>query len=656
MTEAEPARLAFDDVLIDFAGRRLFRGGVEQTLEPKAFAVLAFLAATPGHVFTRDEILDAVWGHRHVTPGVLNRIVTLVRQALGEDAQHARLLQTMYGVGYRFDVPPPVPTETEPESSDISTSAALAGGSRAAVPPQRAWRRASWSMLWLVAVVVLGASLVLRSVDSGTPVPAMNGTTATSAIAVAPTLVVMPLKSIGGADGTRVVAEGLGEELICSLAKIDGLRVIAHTSTMLATAQSGDAAELVRRLGITHSLEGNLQQAGQALRVRMRLVDALSGNTVWVKDFDREAAEVLGLQRDIARQVADSLALRMGLDPDAAAKSGDVEFVRRTMEARAMLARGDDAGQSSAEVAEREFRALVRERPDDARARAGLALVLTIRSRRSPELASQLADEALGEARIARVLDPTQPESWSVEAHIACARDEWERCLALREKARLMAPSNMHVVYPAVVSLAHLGYLDRAGAVARELATRDPLAGSVRFILGRILDSQGRHDEARVELGQVGAEGAYARWFNAAWRKDFAQALQIADTEIAAAPALALDAAFVATSHALLDPAAWPRAEAEFERSEREGLAWNFLRVFSPDADKDAGRAIRAIDALRRGELSSWQLLLWSRDLAWLRRDPSFQVYLRDSGILAYWRAHGFPTQCRADGDGAVCD
>lgn len=97
--------LVFDDVVIDFAGRRLLRAGVVQALEPKAFAVLALLGGTPGRVFTRDEILDAVWGHRHVTPGVLNRVMTLLRHALGEDAHSPHYLHTVHGVGYRFDLP-----------------------------------------------------------------------------------------------------------------------------------------------------------------------------------------------------------------------------------------------------------------------------------------------------------------------------------------------------------------------------------------------------------------------------------------------------------------------------------------------------------------------------------------------------------------------
>jgi DNA-binding winged helix-turn-helix (wHTH) protein len=81
---ADTARwILFDRVEIDLTGRRLFVDGQESPLEPKAFAVLALLARQPGRALTRDEILDAVWGHRHVTPGVLNRIVTLLRRALG---------------------------------------------------------------------------------------------------------------------------------------------------------------------------------------------------------------------------------------------------------------------------------------------------------------------------------------------------------------------------------------------------------------------------------------------------------------------------------------------------------------------------------------------------------------------------------------------
>ena len=103
-------RYRFDGIEVDAAAHTVVRDGHPRALEPKAFGVLALLAGTPGRVFARDEILDAVWGHRHVTQSVLNRIMSLLRQALGEDAQHPRMLHTVYGVGYRFDLPAPAPT------------------------------------------------------------------------------------------------------------------------------------------------------------------------------------------------------------------------------------------------------------------------------------------------------------------------------------------------------------------------------------------------------------------------------------------------------------------------------------------------------------------------------------------------------------------
>lgn len=158
-----PASLAFDDVVIDFAGRRLLRAGVEQPLEPKAFGVLALLAGAPGRAFARDEILDAVWGHRHVTPGVLNRVMTLLRHALGEDAQLPRYLRTVHGVGYRFDLPaPPLPAD-EPEPTDAADAAPTADTDaprrRTGDPPSAAAPRRRWP--WLLGLVVLLALVAL---------------------------------------------------------------------------------------------------------------------------------------------------------------------------------------------------------------------------------------------------------------------------------------------------------------------------------------------------------------------------------------------------------------------------------------------------------------------------------------------------------------
>lgn len=138
MIQPNTTRVTFDDVVIDLSGHRLSRAGVQQTLEPKAFGVLALLVQAPGRVFTRDEIMDAVWGHRHVTPGVLNRVMTLLRHALGEDARGSHYLHTLHGVSYRFDLPPP------------------ADATVAALPSRRSWSRTLWLLPLLVMLMAGG--------------------------------------------------------------------------------------------------------------------------------------------------------------------------------------------------------------------------------------------------------------------------------------------------------------------------------------------------------------------------------------------------------------------------------------------------------------------------------------------------------------------
>jgi non-specific serine/threonine protein kinase len=90
------------DCELDTANRTFRRGGTEYTLEPKVFAVLTQLLMRPGELLTRDQLLDAVWGHRYVTPSTLNRVIALARRALVDDGERPKFIQTVHGSGYRY--------------------------------------------------------------------------------------------------------------------------------------------------------------------------------------------------------------------------------------------------------------------------------------------------------------------------------------------------------------------------------------------------------------------------------------------------------------------------------------------------------------------------------------------------------------------------
>ena len=96
------ARLRFDCFELDEADARLARAGEPVALAPKPFAVLCALARKPDKLVTKNELLDAVWGHRFVTDSVLKSAISEVRAALGDDSKQPRYIETVSRRGYRF--------------------------------------------------------------------------------------------------------------------------------------------------------------------------------------------------------------------------------------------------------------------------------------------------------------------------------------------------------------------------------------------------------------------------------------------------------------------------------------------------------------------------------------------------------------------------
>jgi TolB-like protein/DNA-binding winged helix-turn-helix (wHTH) protein/Tfp pilus assembly protein PilF len=321
MDPSTPVPLAFDASAIDFAGRRLLRDGIEQPLEPKAFAVLALLAGTPGRVFTRDEILDAVWGHRNITPGVLNRVMTLLRHALGEDAQAARYLHTVHGVGYRFDLPGPAPG-TPPQAMQAS------GPEAPTVPaPSPTRRRASdrraipramlWLLLPLLAVLAFaGWKWWPRTLPA--PKPAMERSIA-----------VLPLVNASNDAQQLYFSDGLSENLIDALSRFEGLKVIGRTSAFQFRGSKDDSATIGRKLGVSYLLAGSVQRAGDVVRISTTLTRAADGSTLWAEHYDRPYKDLFALQDEITSAVASALHARLlstnTIAPDDRPPSGNIE-------------------------------------------------------------------------------------------------------------------------------------------------------------------------------------------------------------------------------------------------------------------------------------------------------------------------------------------
>lgn len=101
----DPIRTRFGPFRLDEAEALLERDGQPVEVPPRAFQVLCELARHPGHLVTKDALLDAVWGHRHINESALKNIVSQLRQALGDNARESQFIETAPRRGYRFIAP-----------------------------------------------------------------------------------------------------------------------------------------------------------------------------------------------------------------------------------------------------------------------------------------------------------------------------------------------------------------------------------------------------------------------------------------------------------------------------------------------------------------------------------------------------------------------
>ena len=137
---AQPATLHFGDFRLEPGNARLTHGSRRIELAPKAFSVLCHLAARPGQLVTKDELLDAVWGRRFVSESVLKTAVNAIRAALDDDPRQPTFIETVSRRGYRFllaqatvrspgedAASPSTSTSTSPSSSSSASAAAFVG-------------------------------------------------------------------------------------------------------------------------------------------------------------------------------------------------------------------------------------------------------------------------------------------------------------------------------------------------------------------------------------------------------------------------------------------------------------------------------------------------------------------------------------------------
>ena len=124
-------------------------------------------------------------------------------------------------------------------------------------------------------------------------------------------IAVLPFADLSAERDQEYFSDGIAEEILNALTKVDGLRVPARTSSFAYRGASVDAREIGKRLGVETLLEGSIRKSGKRVRIGVQLIDASNGYQLWSERFDREIADIFAIQDEIARNVLESLGLAL---------------------------------------------------------------------------------------------------------------------------------------------------------------------------------------------------------------------------------------------------------------------------------------------------------------------------------------------------------
>ena len=279
MPSEEPARVCeFGPFRYDPAQRLLFRGGEVVALAPKAIDTLHVLIERRGQIVEKAELMRLVWPDCTVEEVGLARNISLLRKALGEDAE--TYIETVPRRGYRF----------------------TAGKDEATGQLPAVKRRPILPLVAGVGALLLAAFVYFQFYESSRFVPA-QGQRAFLAVAT--------IEIIGPELERTGFPRAFTETLAAELAKHDSVRLISPSTVRRYERWGIPTALMARMLGLHVIVEGTARQSGTLVRIAIRLSDVHSGRLIWAEDYEIPAADLESAESGVARTAAAQITQRL---------------------------------------------------------------------------------------------------------------------------------------------------------------------------------------------------------------------------------------------------------------------------------------------------------------------------------------------------------
>ena len=311
-------------------------------------------------------------------------------------------------------------------------------------------------------------------------------------------IVVIPFDNLSGDRGEEYFVDGMHEAVIGELASLDALRVVSRTSAMRYRGSGRPASEIARALEVDAAMEGSVLRVADRVRIALQLVDVRTDEHIWTGRYERDLDDVLALQSEIARAVANEIDLVVspaegngnGHGPEGpSTRRPDPAAYDAYLKGRWSLRRWPAAG--ATEDAVREFERAVAIDPAFALAQAALAEATYVES-----LGLKSFERGRAAALRAVELAPDLPDAQMALGLVHMRAWEWREAEEAFRQAIALDPGSMraHMWYAML-----LRYTSRPEAAMQELRAAldlDPVSLLYQSMMGWVLFDQRRYDEA----------------------------------------------------------------------------------------------------------------------------------------------------------------
>jgi TolB-like protein len=405
---------------------------------------------------------------RHVQPLLDGLLAKQPADRIGSGSEAARMAAAISSKAPSAGgTPAGVSSGTTAVQTPVASHGPAHGGLAEAEPASR--RRKS---AWLLALLIVPFTFGVWWAGTKLGVAPRGGETPTTAVRRAvSTVAVMPCRNWLTDPNQAWLGEGLADELIQRLARLQGIRVIARASSFALQSQNLTTPEIGRRLGAELLITCSLRDSPGGVRVVAELTDAASQTQRWAVQYDRAPGELLGAIDEIAVGVAERLLTTLVGDQRALLLRHNTENLEALRLYQASIPMGEQWTRESLREAETLLARSLELDPDFALARQARALLLLNRMQIDNLSMAEIAPAIEAELDEALRLDPELGEAYAVRCQLAMSRFDWARARADCNHAIRLSPNSGRVHY--MVGQFEFSFGDLARGVAHELRFRE---------------------------------------------------------------------------------------------------------------------------------------------------------------------------------------